>query len=139
METYRLVRKRIKGGMPINASFYTMLFVFFLIAFITFTPIVIAKVQLDNFCDEVIRMAEIEGEINQNVYTRINELKTTSIHAENISFEGTNYMPGSSTKVQLNEKIVVSAEYTYHLNWGFAEIDIPLKSIADGYSENYWK
>jgi hypothetical protein len=101
-------------------------------------PVLVKKFALNNFTNEIIREAELEGEIGDSLDKRIEELKKESgVNPDKISWN-TTYIDGTY-KVQLNNVINVTVEKETKIGFLDSVVKIPLKSKATGRSEVYWK
>ncbi len=113
--------------------------VMFVIAFaVKVFPVFIAKNQLNNYANEIIRTAEISGRVGTEVNTKANELnEQTGIKP--ISSWKANYISGTN-KVQLNDEMTVTVSSTVDIGFfSFGSFLIELKAKAAGRSEVYWK
>ena len=97
-------------------------------------PVVSAKIQLDNYADEICREAEIAGRIGSE----------TSARAQVLS-ERTGIIPTKITwsrvgNVQLNQEFTVTLTYKMDIGFGeFGKFPVTLTAKASGKSEVYWK
>ena len=132
------IMKSKRGSAQIGAVFLMLTVMLFIGFWMAVFPIVIAKMQLDNYCQEVVRAVEITGEIDSSVNVRQHELEQRIVPTE-VSFDGTNFMFGSTSKIQLNERIVVTAIYDYPFDYFVFHWNIRLQAKADGSSQVYWK
>ena len=85
-------------------------------------------------------MTELYGQVNSNVQNRIDELNSSTIRPNTVTFDGTDWYNMTAKKIQLNHRIVVNATYRYQFDfiWGI-HFDFDLNASSDGYSEYYWK
>ena len=110
---------------------------------LTFTlnvyPVLVQKSNLNNFANEIIREAELQGEIGDKLDNRIEELKKeTGVNPDKIIWD-TTYIDGTY-KVQLNKVINVTLEKEAKIKFiDYAPFKVPLTSKATGRSEVYWK
>jgi len=97
-------------------------------------PVFIAKIQLDNFADELIREAEVSGRVGSETTARYERLCESSGLTPTVTWSQT----GS---IQLNREVTV--ELHYEVNIGlfgeFGSFPIELTSKATGKSEVYWR
>jgi len=101
-------------------------------------PVFIAKNQLNNYANEIIRTAEISGRVGTEVNTKVEELKKQTGINPVISWK-VNYIRGTN-KVQLNNEITVIVSSTVDIGFfSFGSFPIELKVKATGRSEVYWK
>ncbi|GKX31374.1 hypothetical protein SH1V18_38540 [Vallitalea longa] len=100
-------------------------------------PVFIAKNQLNTFADEILREAEISGQIGSNVNNRVISMKKLTGLNPQIIWSA-KYK--SRKKIQLNEEINVTVIQTVDIGlFNFGSIPIKLTSKAKGRSEVYWK
>ena len=96
-------------------------------------PVVSAKIQLDNYADELVREAEIAGRIGEETYARAQILTEKTGISPKIKWSRTG-------KVQLNQEFTVTCTYKMDIGFGeFGSFPITLTSKASGKSEVYWK
>lgn len=96
-------------------------------------PVVSAKIQLDNYADELVREAEIAGRIGSETTARAQVLSERTGIIPEIKWSRVG-------KIQLNQEF--TATLTYQMNIGFGEFGsfpITLTAKASGRSEIYWK
>lgn len=97
-------------------------------------PVYIAKQQLDTFSTELIREAEIAGQVGAETSRREQLLREKTGLIPSVSWSDTG-------RIQLNEEITVTV--TFQTNIGlfanFGSFPITLRSDAAGRSEVYWK
>ena len=96
-------------------------------------PVVSAKIQLDNYADELVREAEIAGRIGAETSSRARILTEKTGISPAIQWSRTG-------KVQLNQEFTVTCTYKMDIGFGeFGSFPITLTSKASGKSEVYWK
>lgn len=97
-------------------------------------PVFIAKIQLDNFADELIREAEISGRVGTETNERYERL------AEKTGIRPT-VVWSTTGNIQLNREVTVTLtlEKNIGLFGDFGSFPITLKSEATGKSEVYWR
>ena len=100
---------------------------------IAVAPVVSAKIQLDNYADELVREAEISGKIGSETTARAQVLS-----------ERTGIIPKITRsrvgKVQLNQEFTVTCTYTMNIGFGeFGSFPVTLTAKASGKSEVFWK
>lgn len=101
-------------------------------------PVFIAKNQLNNYANEIIRTAEISGRVGAEVNAKAEELKEQTGINPMISWKS-NYISGTN-KVQLNDEISVTVSSTVDIGFfSFGSFPIELNVKATGRSEVYWK
>lgn len=101
-------------------------------------PVFIAKNQLNNYANEIIRTAEISGRVGAEVNAKAEELKEQTGINHMISWKS-NYINGTN-KIQLNDEITVTVSSTVDIGFfSFGSFPIELNAKATGRSEVYWK
>jgi len=97
-------------------------------------PVFIAKIQLDNFADELIREAEVSGRVGTETNERYERL------AEKTGIRPT-VVWSTTGNIQLNREVTVTLtlEKNIGLFGDFGSFPITLKSEATGKSEVYWR
>lgn len=102
-------------------------------------PVVSAKIQLDNFADELVREAEISGRIGSETTSRARVLTEKTGLNPKIEWSRTG-------KIQLNQEFSVTCTYTMDIGFGgqklppkFGSFPVTLTAKASGKSEVYWK
>lgn len=97
-------------------------------------PVYIAKQQLDTFAAELVREAEIAGQVGSETSRREQILRENTGLSPTISWS-------QSGRVQLNQEIRVTLtlQMDIGLFGGFGSFPITLRSEAMGKSEVYWK
>lgn len=97
-------------------------------------PVFIAKNQLDHFADELVRTAEISGQVDKETDSRAAQLKSQTGLTPTITWSKTG-------RLQINEEVTVTLHITVNIglfgDFGSFPIDIAAKST--GKSEVYWK
>jgi len=97
-------------------------------------PAYIVKQQVDTFATELVREAEIAGQVGRETSRR-----------EQLLAEKTGIIPtvvwSKTGKIQLNEEISVVVSYEVNIGMfnGFGSFPITLRGEAMGKSEVYWK
>ena len=97
-------------------------------------PVYITKLQLDNFANELVREAEISGQIGSETNRREATLKEKTGLSPNVSWS-------ESGKIQLNEEVTVTVTLERNIGMfgGFGSFPIRLQARASGKSEVYHK
>ena len=99
---------------------------------IAVAPVVSAKIQLDNYADELVREAEISGRIGSETTARAQVLSERTGIIPKITWSRVG-------KVQLNQEFTVTCTYTMNIGFGeFGSFPITLTAKASGRSEVYW-
>ena len=100
---------------------------------IAVAPVVSAKIQLDNYADELVREAEISGRIGSETTARAQVLSERTGIIPKITWSRVG-------KVQLNQEFTVTCTYTMNIGFGkFGSFPVTLTAKASGRSEVYWK
>lgn len=97
-------------------------------------PVFIQKQQLDMFATELVREAEVSGQVGTATNRRAEILQEKTGLAPDISWS-------QSGEIQLNEEVTVTLtlETEIGLFGEFGSFPITLRSQASGKSEVYWK
>ncbi len=96
-------------------------------------PVVSAKIQLDNYADELVREAEIAGRIGSETTARAQVLSEKTGIIPKIAWSRVG-------KIQLNQEFTVTLTYQMNIGFGeFGSFPITLAAKASGRSEIYWK
>ena len=96
-------------------------------------PVVSAKIQLDNYADELVREAEIAGRIGSETTSRAQVLSERTGIIPQITWSRVG-------KVQLNQEFTVTLTYQMNIGFGeFGSFPVTLTAKASGRSEVYWK
>ena len=94
-------------------------------------PVVSAKIQLDNYADELVREAEISGRIGSETTARAQVLTERTGIKPTIQWS-------RSGKVQLNQEFTVTCTYKIDIGFGeFGSFPVTLTAKASGRSEVY--
>lgn len=132
--------KKIKDILLDNSgsAIFNLPIVFFvllviLLLFLSVVPVFNVKLELDHFANEIVRVAEIEGEINSDVNDRIDELEEETGLYPDIEWS-------TSGKIDMGESFNVTLTDSYDFSFFiFKAVPVPLKSFATGKGEVYWK
>ena len=102
-------------------------------------PVISAKIQLDNYADELVREAETSGRIGSETTSRARVLTEKTGLSPKIEWSRTD-------KIQLNQEFSVTCTYTMDIGFGgqklppkFGSFPVTLTAKATGKSEVYWK
>ncbi|MGB4659898.1 MAG: DUF4320 family protein [Mobilitalea sp.] len=97
-------------------------------------PVYIIKQQVDTFATELLREAEIAGEVGTETTQREVFLREKMGIAPTVEWS-------KSGHIQLNEEITVTVTYRTNIGLfgGFASFPITLRGEAAGKGEVYWK
>lgn len=127
--------KKAETYFSLSISFFIIMVVF--IAILMVLPIFTKQQDLDRFAKTILRQAEIDGTTEQDsCYEYLCNMYNMT---PSISWEWDKYK--NSKKVQLNKAIEVELETDFLFDVGgvLHQITIPLKAVAYGKSEVYWK
>jgi hypothetical protein len=117
----------------VGLAVMTIIFALALMVVMTITPVFIAKQNLDIFAGEIIRTAEVYGEVGVGTSARAAELESELGLSPSITWNRTG-------KVSLGEKMLVTLTLEKTLEFSaFARPVVTLQSKAGGMSEVYWK
>lgn len=131
MKIRRILDKRGEGY--IDVCIIVIVIVACLALIMSVTPVLIAKNQLDNFADELIREAEICGRIGSETSSRYSVLCERTGLSPTVKWS-------RSGKVQINQEFTVTLTMTHDIGFGeFGSVPVTLTSKASGKSEVYWK
>ena len=97
-------------------------------------PLFVAKLQLDNFADELIREAEVSGRVGAETTARYERLAEKTKLRPTVRWSATG-------RIQLNQEVTVTLEWQAQLGLfgGFGAFPVTIRSEATGKSEVYWK
>lgn len=97
-------------------------------------PVYIQKQQIDTFAAELIREAEISGQVGSETERREQYLREKTGLSPTVAWSKTG-------RIQLNEEVTVTVTYQTNIGLfgGFASFPITLRADAAGKSEVYWK
>ena len=128
----KLLRSKCGEG-NFDVAIVVLVVVMVLALILAAAPVVSAKIQLDNYADELVREAEISGRIGAETSARTQILTEKTGLAPAIQWSQTG-------KVQLNQEFTVTCTYKMDIGFGeFGSFPITLTSKASGKSEVYWK
>jgi hypothetical protein len=120
--------------MYIDLSLFVVIVLVLLALSINVAKVLMVKQSLDDFSKELVRTAEVNGEIGHWTDEREEALKRDLGISPEITWE----QPRG--RIDLNEKIALhlSADTEVGIG-GYLKLPLELKSSATGYSEVYWK
>lgn len=97
-------------------------------------PVFAAKLQLDNFADELIREAEVSGRVGAETNARYERLSEKTGLSPQVTWS-------SAGRIQLNQEVTVRLTMQVELGLfgGLGSFPVTLTSEATGKSEVYWK
>lgn len=134
MKNIQKVLKDKKGEGYIDVIIFVLVAIIIIIFIIKVVPVFIKKQQLDNFATEIVRIAEVTGEIGTSVKKREEELKKSLGINPKIIWS-------KNDKFNLNEEIsvVVELDFEVGLFSGFGSFPVTIRAKATGRGEMYWK
>jgi hypothetical protein len=122
-----------KGENYIDVVVIILVVIMVLALIVAVIPAIQAKNQLDYFANELVRTAEIEGQIGNATTARAAKLRETTSINPTITWD-------KSSKIQLNNEFTVTLKYKVNIGFGgFGNFPVNLESKASGKSEVYWK
>ena len=97
-------------------------------------PVFIAKMQLDNFADELIREAEVSGRVGPETAARYERLAEKTGMRPTVEWSVTG-------RIQLNQEVSVKVSLQMELGMlgRIGSFPVTLSGEATGKSEVYWK
>lgn len=114
------------------------LLIVLLVAIISVLSVFSTKNQLDNANSLLLQRAEMTG--STDLSEEIEGLKTKTGLDFAVSFEGTEYMPGSSEKIQLGDEIHITLSFVRDIGAGdLVVIPINVTSSYMGLSQHFHK
>lgn len=128
----KLLRSK-RGEGFIDVCIIVMVVIMILALFTAAAPVMTAKMQLDNFADELVREAEIAGRIGAETTSRARALSEKTGISPKIEWS-------RNGKIPLNQEFTVTLTVTLDIGFGgFGSFPVTLTSKASGKSEVYWK
>ena len=128
----KLLRSK-RGEGYIDVCIIVLVVIMILALFTAAAPVMTAKMQLDNFADELVREAEISGRIGAETTSRARVLSEKTGLSPNIEWS-------RNGKIPLNQEFTVTLTVTLDIGFGgFGSFPVTLTSKASGKSEVYWK
>lgn len=138
------MRRIIKNISNDNGSIYVeflvgiLLLMIVLALAVSILSVFSIKNKLDNANELLMQQAEMTGSTDLSV--EIANLKTKTGLDFTVSFDGTEYMPGSSSKVQLGEEIHITLSFVQNVGAGdLVRVPITVKSSFMRLSQHYHK
>ena len=130
---FRKLLKSRRGEGYFDIVIVVLVVVMVISLIIAVAPVVSAKIQLDNYDDELVREAEISGRIGSETTARAQVLSERTGIIPKITWSRVG-------KVQLNQEFTVTCTYTMNIGFGkFGSFPVTLTAKASGRSEVYWK
>ena len=142
------IKKRDDGSANIEliVSFFVLLFL--LSMFLNILPLFVKKQDLNHIANEVVRMAEVTGDINSvEVLDRLDELQEQTgieLEADDIVWDA-DTISAVDTRVQINGKIQLTLKSSYILEGNklgdvsTPAVSMPIVSSSSGRSEVFFK
>ena len=128
----KLLRSK-RGEGYIDVCIIVLVVIMILPLFTAAAPVMTAKMQLDNFADELVREAEISGRIGAETTSRARVLSEKTGLSPKIEWS-------RNGKIPLNQEFTVTLTVTLDIGFGgFGSFPVTLTSKASGKSEVYWK
>lgn len=122
-----------RGEGYIDVCVIVLIVIVILALFTAVAPVLSAKIQLDNYADELAREAEIAGRIGAETTARAQTLNEKTGLSPTIQWSRTG-------KIQLNQEFTVTCTVVRDIGFGdFGSFPITLTARASGKSEVYWK
>lgn len=130
--------KNNSGSVSVEFLAGLILMMVVLAAIISILSVFSIKNRLDNANDLLIQRAESIG--STSLTDEIDDLKTKTGLDFTVSFDGTEYMPGSSANVQLGDGISITLSYICNIGAGdLVQVPITVRSSLMGSSQYYHK
>ncbi len=130
---FRKLLKSRRGEGYFDIVIVVLVVVMVISLIIAVAPVVSAKIQLDNYADELVREAEISGKIGSETTARAQVLSERTGIIPKITWSRVG-------KVQLNQEFTVTCTYTMNIGFGeFGSFPVTLTAKASGKSEVFWK
>lgn len=128
----KLLRSK-RGEGYIDVCIIVLVVIMILALFTAAAPVMTAKMQLDNFADELVREAEISGRIGAETTSRARVLSEKTGLSPKIEWS-------RNGKIPLNQEFTVTLTVTLDIGFGgFGSFPVTLTSKASGKSKVYWK
>lgn len=127
-----------KGEGYIDSAILVLVAVMTIACALKIYPVFVAKSQINKFASEIVRDAEVTGQIGNSVNNRIKKLNKELVNVDNIKWDA-KYISGTK-KIQLNDSIEVTIDKKMDIGFfSFGSFPIHLKAKDSGFSEVYWK
>lgn len=132
------ILKNNKGEAYIGYIIGILISLLFLVLSLRVLPVFIAKYQMTKFASEIVREAEISGEIGTKVNKKIESLEETLIAVDTINWDA-KFIDGTK-KINLNDEIKVTLTKEVSIDFYiFKSPPITLRAVDTGSSEVYHK
>lgn len=130
--------KNKKGEGYVDSAILILVSVLMIAFAVKVYPVFVAKSQLNHFANEIVREAEVTGQIGDSVNSRIDKLKKELIDVDSIKWD-VKYINGTK-KIQLNDSINVTVEKKMNIGFfSFGSFPINVPGKDSGFSEVFWK
>ena len=131
------MRKLLKAGKPgegyIDVVVLILCAVMVIALAVKVLPVYVAKHNLDTYATELVREAEIAGQVGSATTTRASILSERLGITPQVSWSRTG-------RIQLNEEVTVTCRLTMDIGFGgLGSFPVELVGQAAGKSEVYWK
>jgi hypothetical protein len=131
------MRKLLKVGKPgegyIDVVVLILCTVMVIALAVKVLPVYVAKHNLDTYATELVREAEIAGQVGSATTTRASILSERLGITPQVSWSRTG-------RIQLNEEVTVTCRLTMDIGFGgLGSFPVELVGQATGKSEVYWK
>lgn len=133
-ETVKRLLKDKRGEGFVDVCVLVLAIAMVLALVVRIAPVFVAKQNLDVFADELVRTAEINGQVGSATNAKAADLREQTGLDPNISWSDTG-------KIQLGNEVEVTLTTTVNIGlFGeFASFPVTLTAKASGTSEVYWK
>lgn len=122
-----------RGSIVFESPVMVVLVVMVLMLFLTVAPAFIDKQQLDVYASELLRTAELSGQVGDETSEMESKLNDRTGLEPRVSWSKTG-------KIQLGEEIIVTCTIQKDLGFGnLGSFPVTLQSRQTGRSEVYWK
>lgn len=134
----RFIKNSQSGEFYIDLTVSLIIILLLVAFFLAIMPVIIQKSNLNTYVEEVVRTAEITGEVGEATNKRAAVLTEELGIKPELIWDNENF--DGSKKIQLNGKIKLTGVLNTKLDFFiFKGFNIQLKSSASGASEMYWK
>lgn len=125
--------KKRQGFLSIELLFTIPVIIAMIVLFLNISGVVVKKIKLNNFTNEILRVAELEGVVG------VQTMKTVDVMRDKLNIDPTIEW-NTYEEVNLNDEISVICVLEFNLGIGnIVQTPITLSSKAVGRSEIYWK
>ena len=130
--------KNKKGEGYVDSAILILVSVLMIAFAVKVYPVFVAKSQLNHFANEIVREAEVTGQIGDSVNSRTDKLKKELIDVDSIKCDA-KYLNGTK-KIQLNDSINVTVEKKMNIGFfSFGSFPINVQAKDSGFSEVFHK